>query len=213
VLLPVLPERPRREQLRDEVDRRVRVVEPAVVEGHDVAVLELLEHSDLGKQPVALSRRAARARGLAHELGHADLVPGDLGALLLVKGLVDGLEGAAAEDLVELSVGCGVVTERERERERESRFVSVFFKKKEREREGRERGGRVLAAKIEKKRKKNVDDESLSLSHPAVAPRGVRLDHFLFLLFGLLMLLALWRAGRQRRLRLRRRRGRRRRHC
>lgn len=102
MLLPVLPERPRREQLRDKVDRRVRVVEPAVVEGHDVAVLELLEHADLGKQPVPLAGRAARARGLADELCHADLVPGDLGAFLLVEGLVDSLEGAAAEDLVEL---------------------------------------------------------------------------------------------------------------
>ena len=99
VLFPVLPQRARREELGDEVDGRGAVVEPAVVEGHDVAVLELLEHADLREEPVALGRAARR---LADELRHADLVPGDLGALFLVEGLVDRLEGAAAEDLVEL---------------------------------------------------------------------------------------------------------------
>jgi len=111
VLLAVLPQRAAREQLGDEVDRRRAaaapapastagaVVEPAVMKGHDVAVLELLQHADLGEQPVALGRAA---RGLADQLGDADLVPGNLGALFLVEGLVDGLEGAAAEDLVEL---------------------------------------------------------------------------------------------------------------
>ena len=99
VLLPVLPERPRGEQLGDEVDGRVRVVEPAVVEGHDVAVLQLFQDADLREEPVALG---GAARRLADELGHSDLVPGDFRAFLLVESLVDRLEGAAAEDLVEL---------------------------------------------------------------------------------------------------------------
>lgn len=71
----------------------------------------------------------------------------------------------------------------------------------------------LLVAKERRGKKNDVRRRRKNHPHPAVAPRGVGLDHLLFLLLGLMFLFALWRAGRRRRLRLRRRRGRRRRHC
>ena len=199
VLFAVLPQSARGEKLGDKIHGcRAPVVKPAVVEGHDVAVLKLLQHADFREQPVALGRAARVAGGIADELGDPNLVPGDLCAFFLVKGLVNGLEGPAAEDLVELEelFCCLVCLPREC-------FLFSFAEKFE--------GGRRKRAGGEKRgRKKKTTSKQ---SHPAVAPRGVGLDHLLFLLLGLLFLLALWHAGRRRRLRLRLRRGRRRRHC
>ena len=103
---------------------------------------------------------------------------------------------------------------------RGERRGSVLKEKKKKVRSGgrvtrdvcwrRRREEREAKNRKKKKKKKTTAKQP----HPAVSPRGVGLDHFLFLLLGLLFFLALWRAGRRRRLRLRRRRrGRRRRHC
>ncbi len=100
VLFAVLPQRPRREELGDEVHGEVLLVEPAVEEAHDVLVLQLLQHADLGKEPLALPRRH-------HQVVDLDLVPRDLDAVGLVKGLVDGLERAAAQDGGVLAGGGG----------------------------------------------------------------------------------------------------------
>lgn len=82
-----LPQSARGEQLRDEVDGEVFLVQPAVVEGHDVLVLQLLQHPDLCKQPLPLCWRIG-------QVIHFDLVPGHLDALSLIKGLEHGLECA-----------------------------------------------------------------------------------------------------------------------
>ena len=132
VPLAVLAQRAAGEQLRDEVDGLGAVVEPGVVERHDVAVFELFEDPDFGKKAVPLlARRLAHelrdpdlgggrggvggsrgercaARGVCRPLPLSDLVPRDFRPLLFVERFVNRLECAPAEDVVELKGRRGV---------------------------------------------------------------------------------------------------------
>lgn len=89
-MIDLLPQCARCEQFRYEVDGKVLLIQPGVIECHDVLVLELLEDPDLGKQALPFCWRVRKIIDF-------DLIPSDLDALSLIKGFEHSLECSAAK--------------------------------------------------------------------------------------------------------------------
>lgn len=90
LLLDLLSQCARCEQLGYEVDREVLLIQPGVVERHDVLVLQLLEDPDLGKQTLTFCWGVCKVI-------HFDLIPCNLDALSLIKGLENSFERSSSK--------------------------------------------------------------------------------------------------------------------
>ena len=86
----VLSQCARSEELGDEVDCVALLLKPGVVEGHDVLVLQLFQHPDLGEQPIPVLLGG-------HQLIHPYLIPrhlcGDTRHQRVLKGNKQTLRG------------------------------------------------------------------------------------------------------------------------
>ncbi len=90
-----LPQGSRGEELCDEIDCVGLLVQPGVVECHDILVLQLFKDPNLCKQAVTVLLGG-------YEVVDTDLVPSYLHSLFLVKTLVHRLEGTSAKHMVRL---------------------------------------------------------------------------------------------------------------
>mmetsp|Transcript_34385 Transcript_34385/g.74460 ORF Transcript_34385/g.74460 Transcript_34385/m.74460 type:complete len:779 (-) Transcript_34385:30-2366(-) len=97
VLAPELAQRAAREELGDEGHVARVPADPRVVEGDDVWMVQLRANLDLRRQPLLLLGRKGPPL-------HQDLVPRDFPPFELVNRLVDLLEGALPEQVVQLLV-------------------------------------------------------------------------------------------------------------